>query len=51
MALYILTIHHCGKICEGSNEGVYWMLQQSQSIKDMSASMICSQGERVPEYG
>ena len=36
MIYYVLTINNCGKLREGSNEGVYFMFPQFQAIKDTS---------------
>ena len=38
MACYVLTMNNCGKLREGSNEGVYWMFPQFQEIKETSVT-------------
>ena len=38
MACYVLTMNNCGKVREGSNEGIYWMFPQFHAIKDTSVS-------------
>ena len=38
MACYVLAINKCGKLREGSNEGVEWMFPQFHAIKDTSVS-------------
>ena len=39
MVCYVLTNKHFGNLCEGSNEGVEWMLSQFQEIKDTSVEL------------
>ena len=38
MACYVFTMKICGKLREGSNEGVYRMFLQFQAIKETSVS-------------
>ena len=40
MSCYVLTMNNCGKLQEGSNEGVDWIFSQFQSIKDTSVAFI-----------
>ena len=38
MECYVLTVKNYGKLHEGSNEGVDWILPQFRAIKDTSAA-------------
>ena len=38
MECYVLKMINCGKLREGSNEGVDWMFPQFQAIKETSAA-------------
>ena len=38
MSCYVLTMNNCGKLQEGSNEGVDWIIPKFQAIKYTSFS-------------
>ena len=39
MECYVLTMQNFGKVREGSNEGVKWMFQQFQAMKETSVDL------------
>ena len=49
MACYFLTTNNCGKLREGSNEGVYWMFLQFQAIKE--TSVVFGSNKMIQLYG
>ena len=38
MACYVLTKNNCGKVLEGSNKGIDWILPEFYKMKEMSVS-------------